>query len=148
MEVEVAIVVLPGAGDDDDPCPQLLQGSHCGIGGTTAAQHQDLFPADVQSALLHQIPEAEIVGVVPNQAPIPPADDGVHRPQPPGNRGELVQKGNHVFFIGNGHVQSHEISVFQESFQFFRLLFKQGIVVGSQLPVNLGRVAVPQLPAK
>ena len=148
MAGKVFVIVFSGAGDHDDLGALLPQHAHGGIGSAAAAQHQRLFPGHLQSAFLQHGLEAEIVGVVADEAPVRTADNGIHGPQLPGGGGELVQKGNHGFLIGDGHIQAGKGAVFQEVFHFLRLFFKQLIAVIAEKAVNLGGIAVPQLTAQ
>ena len=77
-----------------------------------------------------------------------PAHNGVDRAQTRRRRGQLIQEWDDLFFVGNGHVQTGEISIFQEISDFLRLFFKQLIAIISQKSMNLGRVAVSQLSAQ
>ena len=82
------------------------------------------------------------------QGAVRSADDGVHSSQLFSIRGQLVQTGDDRFLVRNGDIQPGKIPVFQEIFDFFRLFFKEGIGVISKTGVNLGGVAVTQLPTQ
>ena len=82
------------------------------------------------------------------QSTIRSTDDGVHSSQLFSIRGQLVQIGDDRFFVGNGDIQPGKVPVFQEIRNFLRLFFKEGIGVIPKTGVNLGGVAVTQLPTQ
>ena len=82
------------------------------------------------------------------QGAVRSADDGVHSPQLFSIRGQLGQIGDDRFFVGNGDVQPGKVPVFQEIRNFLRLFFKEGIGIIPETGVNLGGVAVTQLPTQ
>ena len=126
----------------------LPQHSHSRIGGTAAAANQGLLALHVNSGVSQHGLEAKIIRIVPNESSVRLTDDGIHGSQPLCTVRQLVQKGDHIFFIGNGHVQSRKIAIFQKILQRLRLFFKERIAVGAKHGMNLGRIAVAKLSAK
>ena len=105
-------------------------------------------PSSARNAAgFHHGAEAEIVCVVADEFPVPP-DYGVHRTQFPGNGGKLIQIGNNVLFVRNGHINAVESTAFQEISDLIRLVFKKGVGIVPEETVNLGRIAVAQLSAQ
>ena len=142
------IVVFPGTGNHDGLCPQVLQSCHRHVGGAAAAQNQNILSLHRDAAVLYQGGKAEVIGVVPEQGAVRPADHGVHRPHFLRRGGQLVEVRNYVLFIGNGHVDAGKVSAAEKIFQLLRLFFKQGVGIVPQMAVNLGGIAVPQLSAQ
>ena len=112
MKVEVTVVVFSCAGDDDHLRAQRFQNGHSGVGCAAAAQNQHLFAGNRQTAVCYHGPEAEKIGVVANETAVASADNGVHCPQLLRHIGQLIQVGDHILFIGHGHIQSCEVTAF------------------------------------
>ena len=104
MTLQVLVIVFPGTGNDHGLSTQPSQNSSDGIGSPAAAQHQNLFPGDVQAASFQKRSKAKIVRVVAEKGAVLSADDGVHRPQLFSSRGQFVQIGDDRFFVGNGDI--------------------------------------------
>ena len=98
--------------------------------------------------MFYQGNKAKIIRIVPEQATIGSADDGIHRADFLCCGGQRVQIGNHVFFVGNGYIDTGKVSAFQKSSQLLRFFFKQIIGIRTQQIVDLRGVAVPQLPSQ
>ena len=148
VTLQVLVIVFPGTGNDHGLSTQPSQNSSDGIGSPTAAQHQNLLSGDIQTASLQKGSKAKIVRVVAEKGTVPSADDGVHRPQFFRSRGQFVQIGDNRFFVGNGDIQPGKVPVFQEIRNFLRLFFKERIGIIPETGMNLGGVAVPQLPTQ
>ena len=148
MTLQVLVIVFPGTGNDHGLSTQPSQNSSDGIGSPAAAQHQNLLSGDVQAASFQKRSKAKIVRVVAEKGAVLSADDGVHRPQLFSSRGQFIQIGDDRFFVGNGDVQPGKIPVFQEIRNFLRLFFKESVGIIPETGVNLGGVAVPQLPTQ
>ena len=88
-----------------------------------------------------------MVRIVANEFSVP-SDDDVYRTQLLGDGGDFIQIGDHIFFIGNGHIGAGKIAVLQEIHQFFRLFFKNMKFIIAQVLMDLGRIAVAQFPAQ
>ena len=148
VALQVFIIVFPRAGYDHNVSAQLIQNSSDGIGSPAAAQHQNLLPSDRKAASFQKRSKAEIVRVVAEQCAVFSSDDSVHRPQLFRRRGQLVQTGDDRFLVRNGDIQPGKIPAFQEIFNFLRLFFKERIGIIPETGMNLGGVAVPQLPTQ
>ena len=145
MLLQILIVVRSLAGDDHHPGTFFLQYRLNGDRGTAAAQNQNLFSGNRQTGFFQHGGKSGIIRVMPNQLPFKIPDKRVHSTQPLGGGGELFAVGDDGFLVGNGHIDSGEIRVFQKILQLLRLFFKQGIGVIPQKTMNPGGVAVPQL---
>ena len=145
VQIQIAVVVFAGTGNHNDLRPQFLKDCHSGVGGTSAAENQCFFAGNRNPRAQHQGPKSKVIGIVAIKRAVGSSHYGVHRAQPPSHRGKLIQKGNHIFFIGNCHVDSGEISETEEGFQLLGFLLKKRVIVGTQHAVNLGGVAVAQL---
>ena len=148
MQMQIAVVVFSGTGNHHRHGTQILQRRHNHIGRAAAAQNQYLFPIDSDTTVFYQRDEAEIIRIVPKEAAVGSADDGIDRADFLSGRGQRVQIGNHVFFVGNGHIDTGKVSILQKRSQLLRLFFKEIIGIIPQQSVNLRGVAVPQLPAQ
>ena len=117
---------------------------HGAHGGTcpAAAQHQRPFSGRKNAVFLQQIFEAKVVRVVPENAAVPPPQQGVHVSCCLGRGREGVAEGVGRFFVGNGHVQPVPSSALQEVRHSLWLRFKQGVVIVPQQPVKGRRMAV------
>ena len=146
MQVQIVVVVFPGAGNHNGRSAQIHQRCHHHIGGAAAAQNQSLFLIHTDTAVPYQRDKAKIIGVVPIERTICSADDGIHGTDFPGGGGQLVQIGDDIFFVGNGHIDAAKIPILEKRSQLFRLFFKKRIGIIAQHPVNLGGIAVSQLP--
>ena len=148
VALQIFIIILPGTGNDNSFSAQFVQNRGDGIGSAAAAQHQNLLSGGVQAASFQKRSEAKIVRVVAEKSAVISSDDGVHRPQLFRCRGQFVQIGNNRFLVGNGDVQPGKIPIFQEIPNFLRLFFKESVGIVTETGVNLGGVAVPQLPSQ
>ena len=92
--------------------------------------------------------EAIIVRVMPHQTAIRLPDQNIYCVQcfRFGRKGAAV--GHHILFVGHGHIQACKISVQQKLGQFLRRFFIEIIGIVPQMPMDLGRIAVPQLFSK
>ena len=148
VTLQVLVIVFPGTGNDHGLSTQPSQNSSDGIGSPAAAQHQNLLSGDIQTASIQKGSKAKIVRVVAEKGAVLSADDGVHRPQLFSSRGQFIQIGDDRFFVGNGDIQPGKVPVFQEIRNFLRLFFKERIGIIPETGMNLGGVAVPQLPTQ
>ena len=148
VAAQVLVVVLSGAGDNHRVCTQLFQNADHRPGSTPGAQHQHLFPFQRKAGALYHGRKAVVIGIVPPQAAVGPAENGVDGTDPAGGIRQVIQIGNHRLLVGNGHIDPGKIPVFQKIGNFFRFLFKERIGVISQHGMDLGGVAVPQSPAQ
>ena len=147
MLVKRLIVVVPRPGNEDGTAAFFLHYGFCHNGGTPGAQNQNLFSGKRYTGTLCHGLKAEVVGIMSQQMPVRPADNGVHGSKALRYRCQFIQKRNYGFFVGNRYIQTGKVSVFQEILQLLRLLFKEAVPVSTQLGVNLGGVAVSQFPA-
>ena len=92
-----------------------------------------------------QVGKAVIVGVVAPEGAVGPPDDGVDAADARSRRGKLPAEGHHRLFIGDGDVQSPELSPLQEGAHLLRGQLHQPVVIAAQLFVDGGGKAVPQV---
>ena len=148
MELQIFVVVFAPSGNNSNQSTHFFQNCHCRIGGAAAAQHQYLFLPYIQTASFDHGGKSVVIRIVSEEAGILTAYHRIHSPQFFGNGGEVIQEWDDLFFVGNGHIDSGKISVFQKNFDFFRFFLKEGIGVISQIAMDLGGIAVSQLPAQ
>ena len=73
---------------------------------------------------------------------------GIHSAEAGGGGGELIQERDHRLFIGDGHVDSVPVSVFQKAFHIFRFFLEQFIGIIRQNAMDLRGITVTQLSAQ
>ena len=148
MAVQVLVAVFTGTGNDDHLRSEVFQNLGCRIGGTSAAQNQNLLPRNLQTAALYQGGKTEIIRIMPEKTAVRSAEDGVDGPHPLGYGREFVQIGDDFFLVGNSDIDAGEISVPEERLQFLRLFFKELVTVAAHMGVDLRRIAVAQFPTQ
>ena len=137
-------MIRAGAGDHHGAGAQVRQHRLNRGAGPAAAQNQHLFAGEIRPTFSHHGGKAVVVGVVAVDA-VGLAHQGVHRPNALGLRGNVGAEFHHRFFVRNGDVDGIPGAVSQEIFQSLGGDFKQFVGIVSQMPVNLGGVAVAQV---
>ncbi len=145
VAADVAVVVRPRAGDHDHlPRPRIPAGQDDRLRGASGTQHQYLFPCRVDPGPPDQVEETSVVGVVTVYPSLVVEAQEVHVPQPSRDIRQAVAKGEHPFFVGNGHVKSGQIPSAQKGLNLVRCHLEQAVIIDAQFPVDEGGVTVAQ----
>ena len=123
---------------------QIPEGLTDGGGCPSGSQHQHL-PAP-NPFLLRQLLKTVHIRIVPHQAPVAQAANGVHRLKRLCLRRQLVQKRNYRPLVGAGHVKTAVFRIPNHALQFVLLQIQPLVVIGPGIsgenPVELRRKAV------
>ena len=111
------------------------------------AEDERLFPRNVHADFLKQPRKAERVGVVAGE-PSCTVYDRVDASDGRGLGRYFVKQRHDGLFVGDRDVQAVKCAGFQKTFELLRLFFVELVLIGEQLVVNLGRVAVAELTAE
>ena len=142
---QIAVIVFPGAGDGDDLSGAEIRqhGPHREAGPAGAEDHA-LFPLHGHAAFPDHIGKTAVVGVVAVQRPVCTTQNGVDASNGGSLSGQLRAVGDHVFFVGDGHVDAVKFAASEKGLQFLRRFFKQPVFIAAEHPVNFRGEAVPQ----
>ena len=93
------------SGDDADLCCAFIikaldNGARC----TAVTEDDGGLSIDLSIDLSERALEAEVVGVVSHELPVRPGD-GIHRTDGLCFRGNVIQKGDDIELVGDGHIQ-------------------------------------------
>ncbi len=137
-------IATPSADDQDFTGFFAAQGLEDRFAGASVTEDQHLFAGDVDAVRLEQVQEPEDVGVLGDELPVSAVQrvrrsDGFHR------RREFVDEGQDGLFVGDGHVESPDVLLTHEGFQFLRCQFVKRVGFIAEGVVQEGGEAVAEV---